>query len=295
MITTCVILNYNDYKTTVSLVNSIVNFNSIDYIVVVDNKSTDNSFFELKKIESNKVHLILADFNGGYGYGNNLGVLYSFNKLNAEYTLIANPDVYFSEKTVLKLRKILHEIKDAGISAPVPVKPSGQHQKRPAWMLPTITQEVLSASILISKLFSINFEYKNSYFLENDLCIVDVVQGSLLMVKTNIMTQFGMYDQEFFLYGEEQVIAKKFKENGYKTFLLTSEEYIHDHSTSINKSYKNLIKKRILLFKSKLLYLEKYMKVNKFKLVFIKLFFNLLLIESFIASIYLSFFPKSEN
>ena len=40
----CVVLNYNDSKTTIELINRIGKMTSIDVIVIVDNNSTDDSF-----------------------------------------------------------------------------------------------------------------------------------------------------------------------------------------------------------------------------------------------------------
>jgi N-acetylglucosaminyl-diphospho-decaprenol L-rhamnosyltransferase len=54
-IITCIILNYNDAPTTVSLINSIRNYKTINYIIVVDNKSTDDSVPVLKKCIDEKV------------------------------------------------------------------------------------------------------------------------------------------------------------------------------------------------------------------------------------------------
>ena len=39
----CVILNYNDSETTIKLLSHISGFDSLDEIIVVDNKSTDDS------------------------------------------------------------------------------------------------------------------------------------------------------------------------------------------------------------------------------------------------------------
>ena len=48
----CVILNFNDSETTKKLVNNIKSYTVIDYIIIVDNKSTDTSFLELKNFEN---------------------------------------------------------------------------------------------------------------------------------------------------------------------------------------------------------------------------------------------------
>ena len=66
-----VVLNYNDYKTTIKLIQMIKNYDSIDLIVVVDNCSTDKSYKKINEYTNNKVKLLKSDKNGGYAYGNN--------------------------------------------------------------------------------------------------------------------------------------------------------------------------------------------------------------------------------
>ncbi len=51
----CVVLNFNDSKTTIELLNRMKNMKSIDVIVVVDNCSTDDSFSVLKQYTSKKI------------------------------------------------------------------------------------------------------------------------------------------------------------------------------------------------------------------------------------------------
>ena len=46
------IINYNDAKTTIHLLENIKHYSCIDQIVVVDNHSTDDSFDVLKAYES---------------------------------------------------------------------------------------------------------------------------------------------------------------------------------------------------------------------------------------------------
>lgn len=55
----CVVLNYNDADTTLDLLKRIEPMEIIDQIVLVDNKSADNSLERLKEQESNKVRFVL--------------------------------------------------------------------------------------------------------------------------------------------------------------------------------------------------------------------------------------------
>lgn len=57
----CVVLNFNDSKTTIELLNRMKNMKSIDVIVVVDNCSTDDSFSVLKQYTSKKIQVIQSE------------------------------------------------------------------------------------------------------------------------------------------------------------------------------------------------------------------------------------------
>lgn len=99
----CVVLNYNDADTTLDLLKRIEPMEIIDQIVLVDNKSTDNSLERLKEQESNKVHVVCAKKNGGYGSGNNVGIGYLRKNYSCDYIIIANPDVIFNESVIKKM------------------------------------------------------------------------------------------------------------------------------------------------------------------------------------------------
>ena len=71
---TCLILNYNDVQSTTKLYNQIKDYKVLDHIILVDGKSTDDSYKKLNQLSSPKTTVLLADKNGGYGYGNNIGL-----------------------------------------------------------------------------------------------------------------------------------------------------------------------------------------------------------------------------
>ena len=104
----CVILNYNDADTTGKLVRQIREYDSLNQIVVVDNASTDDSAERLKELEDEKVVVLAAESNRGYGAGNNLGVEYSFQISGATHVIIANPDTSFTENCILGMSKVFY-------------------------------------------------------------------------------------------------------------------------------------------------------------------------------------------
>ena len=83
------ILNYNSYIDTIKLADELLSFKSqyFDYsILIVDNKSTNDSFNNLSdRYQSEKqVKVISTNCNGGYAKGNNFG-LWSMKDCAPEY------------------------------------------------------------------------------------------------------------------------------------------------------------------------------------------------------------------
>ncbi|MFL9799098.1 glycosyltransferase family 2 protein [Vibrio cyclitrophicus] len=115
-----IILNYNNFDDTISLVNQLIYDGKSLKIVVVDNMSTDDSRsklenffsdFEILKISSfiyktKNIELveykcglvyIKSDINGGFAYGNNLGLYFSMNQTNCSHFLVLNNDVKITD------------------------------------------------------------------------------------------------------------------------------------------------------------------------------------------------------
>lgn len=87
-----ILLNYNSYDYTEACVKSLNEISYDNYkIIIVDNCSTDDSFSKLVLLESNSVHIIKSKKNGGFAYGNNIGIKYAM-ETGAQYFLLLNND-----------------------------------------------------------------------------------------------------------------------------------------------------------------------------------------------------------
>lgn len=266
-IVSCIILNYNDAPTTINLVERIKAYTCLDFIVVVDNCSTDDSWALLQSCMSNKIHVIKSPKNGGYGAGNNVGLRYSSDVLKADYSIIANPDVFFSEDCI---RKFLQTFQEDSSVAVVSAKQSNSTDC--AWGNCGIMQHVLATSLFFEILLKIR-SYPAEYFKEKASVPVFAIPGSLLMVDLKKMLQYGMYDEDFFLYYEEFVLAQKFADAGLKTILRLDCSYIHNHHVSISKTYNRWSQQHAVLLKSAELFLRKYKKANAVQIALAKLWF----------------------
>lgn len=275
----CVILNYNDETTTTCLIKEIEHFSALTSIVVVDNLSTDNSFEILKKHATEKIHVIQTDKNGGYGYGNNFGIRYAVRHSSADYILIANPDVHFSNDIIIAMAEFLDNNIDYAVVAPRALKPSGEDQKLLAWKLQSKWDYLLSGSMIYLKYFSDKF-YPKSYYDGKGQADVAVVPGSLLMVTAKYMMKYGMYDEKNFLYSEEEIIAIKFKNAGLKTRLLLNDTYIHEHSVSISKSFPSELKKKRMNLDSRIFVLNHYYEATKLEKKIVKIISKVAFMEN---------------
>lgn len=273
----CVVLNYNDADTTLDLLKRIEPMEIIDQIVLVDNKSTDNSLEKLKDQESNKVHVVCAEKNGGYGSGNNVGIEYLRKNYSCDYIIIANPDVIFDESVIKKMVNEFDE--DTVIVAPLTLDSKKERQLPIAWKVPTVKDYFLFSSIVLNKIFK-PFQYPTQFF-NTDICEVDCVQGCLFMLN-NSLIEDKLYDENIFLFFEESCIGKQFKDKGYKTKLLMNVDYIHNHSVSINKAFNSETRKRKITLDSFYTYFEDYYSLSGFTKGIMRIYKKIIYIENYI-------------
>ncbi|NRN85377.1 MAG: glycosyltransferase family 2 protein [Lactobacillus kefiranofaciens] len=280
--TVCIILNYNSAQLVGNLVKNIQNFDSLKNVVIVDNKSTDNSYQFLKNRFANndKVVIISSHKNGGYGYGNNYGIKYASKYLHAQYAIIANPDVIFSNATVKKMLRCMQEKKAAIVSATQLLNNKVVNNR--GWKIVTPYQWAFNElnhrpQFLIKDLY-----YSNKYF-ETVYSQVDCVPGAMFLVNISIFQKVGGYDERMFLYCEEDTLGYKLKKAGYKTYIINNIFYKHMHSATINKSIPDQVIQLRIMHKSKLIFLEKYLNVKKFTLLIEKILFSLITARYFLT------------
>ena len=253
----CVILNYNDWKTTVELVHNIDTYTSLDYIVIVDNCSTDKSFDELKKLQNERIICLRTESNKGYGYGNNYGIRYSREILNCKYVVLSNPDVVFDNRYVEESLLALDKY-DAACVAGLQLDVNGNAIDSLAWKIPTAFQYAVMGTKL-GKLLSSDYSLDQ---IKHDVTEVECLPGALLVYDAEKFLNVGGYDENMFLFCEETAIGIKFKRMGYKSLLLKKIIYKHMHSVSINKSLEGETKKKQMIFDSRKYLLVHYYNAN---------------------------------
>ncbi|MBV4425515.1 glycosyltransferase family 2 protein [Clostridium tyrobutyricum] len=280
--TVLIVLNYNDSETTKQFIKSIMRYDNINKIVIVDNCSTDDSFNELKQIEDEKIHIIKSNRNGGYAYGNNFGIKYAERQFNPKYLIISNPDVYFKKATLNACLHYINNHDKVGICTGFMKDAHGQLCISTGWKLPRYTDDLVLSTILLKRILKYNRLLYSKEYMNKRYINVDVITGSFFLIRDTTMKNIGYFDERTFLYCEERILAFKLIKNGYHNIILKDEFFIHNHSQTIDKNIKSSIKKLKILNKSKLIYYTYYYKINFFKKAILKLFFNIGVFERFI-------------
>lgn len=275
-----VILNYNDSETTIELLENIKDYSVLDNIVVVDNYSTDNSYETLKRYESEKIKVIRTDKNGGFGYGNNIGANCLLSE-GIDYIIFSNPDIIVEENVIVVLKESFAECKNAAVIAPT-INEHGNISK--GWKLKGPIFDSFTNINYLGRFFKKKLLYSDEYYNEK-YSKVDATSGCFFAIRGDVFEKIDGFDENIFLYYEENVLAKKIKSIDMDILVRNDIQIIHNHSVSINKSY-NKIKKFKALAKSQRYYHRKYNNAGKIGMLFLYLSYAITMVISYFLAIF---------
>lgn len=244
-----VILNYNDYKTTLELINNIKNFSIIDEIVIIDNNSSDDSYEHLKILKSDKITILKNNVNKGYSAGNNLGCKYLCDKYKKCNIFISNPDILIKDENILK--KMIDCFKlNVGVVSPIIFENNEYHM---GWRIPKPIDDILLNIPILYKKINKKLMYTKEYLEKEQF--VEVVSGCFFLIRSDVLKKLNFFDENVFLYYEENILGKKLKNENIKTMICLDTKVIHNNSVTINKNVKKINKYKIL--KKSQMYFEK--------------------------------------
>lgn len=262
-----VIVNYNDYETTKRLLDNVKDYKVLKEIVVVDNKSTDNSLEELRKLKNKKITIIDSGENKGYSYALNVGCKYLINKYKSLNIVISNSDIIIESELDIKDLNSYISTKNVIVG---PTIIQGNDLNR-GFKIPSPWQDIKQNIVFFGKrVLAKELSYPDNYY-HKDISKVDTVSGCFFMISSKHLEDMGYFDENVFLYYEENIMGIKTKRLKKNIIVCNNVDVIHDHSVSIDKSLKRIKKYDIL--KTSQEYFEKtYNGANKIELFFLKAF-----------------------
>ena len=262
-----VIVNYNDYETTKRLLDNVKDYKVLKEIVVVDNKSTDDSLKKLKKLESKKITIIDSGNNKGYSYALNVGCKYLIDKYKVLNIVISNSDIIIDSENDIK--DLNSYISDKNVIVG-PTIIQGNDLNR-GFKVPTPWQDIKQNIVFWGKRVLANeLNYPDNYY-HKDISKVDTVSGCFFMISSKHLEEMGYFDENVFLYYEENIMGIKTKRLKKNIIVCNNVDVVHDHSVSIDKSLKR-IKKYDILKTSQEYFEKKYNGASRIELFFLKVF-----------------------
>ena len=203
-----IIVNYNTFKLTRDTINSCISEPTrYTYeIFLVDNKSTDDSLFQLKKyfeseISRGLIKVIENDENKGFANANNLAI----EKSQGDFVLLLNSDTLVEQNTIDKCMDYMTRAVNADVGA-LGCKVSladGSLDKACKRSFPNPANSFY-------KLFNINTgSSKADYNI------------------TGLIEDIGLLDDTFFMYGEDIDWCYRIKKAGWKIIYFGEAGIVH--------------------------------------------------------------------
>ncbi len=248
---------------TLDLSIVIVNFNTRDIVLdclrsvhahtkgisfetlVVDNHSGDGSQQAIKETFP-KVPLIENPDNRGFSAANNQALRIS----RGRYTVLLNSDTLLTENCFAKIVRYLDDHPEFAILSPQILDPENEPYPMRLWQ-----DTALDAALKILGQYDPTNEFNKMGVREPKE--VETVGGSCFVIQRQLFESIGLFDENYFLYNEEDDFCRRARSLGHKIcyYPETSVKHLLGQST-----HQPEIREKVILetYKSNLYFYGKY-------------------------------------
>ena len=236
-----VILVYKNFHDIKKLIPQITAIRPSNHMIIVDSYSNEECSNNLKKIsDDNGCDYLLVE-NKGYGAGNNRGIKYALENYIFDFLIVCNADI-----DIQKFPKTMPTDFKGKLIAPLLNTITGKPQN-PYW-----AKENRLAEFLVYKGFKANkmlisyigfglYKIQRILFLKsfkkerhnND--VVMAAHGAFVVYSREIFDTIGLpYDENMFLFAEENLLAHVLKEKKISTIMTKEIQILHHEDGSMN-------------------------------------------------------------
>jgi GT2 family glycosyltransferase len=225
-----IIVSYNVRQLLLACIRPVIETTEgISYeIIVVDNASSDGSAEAVRDAGFAGVQIVANKENVGFASANNQG--YAISK--GEFLLLLNPDTLVKPGAIKSMLEFMKNTPDAGMAACRLLNTDGSLQKS-IQSFPSITRNLVTALILPCFLSAHNRQ--RTYFRDKPHK-VDYTSGAFLLIRRAALADMPLFNQDFFMYGEEKDLALRLKKRGWNTYFVPSGEVIHHGGMSTDQT-----------------------------------------------------------
>jgi len=232
-VSACIVVYRNDPEQVEASIRSVLSSQIRAICTVVDNSPTP----ELREVAAaTGAEYIFPGRNLGFGGGHNLAM--RVNRQRAEYCLIQNPDIRFSQEVLPALYRYMSEHPDAGIVMPRILYPDGSEQrlcKRLPEPLDLVARRFLGS--WGEGLFKTRLDrYELRHLDLNVVREVPNLSGCFMFIRSAALEKTGYFDERFFMYMEDVDLCRRIGRH-YKTMFFPGVSVQHEYAKG---SYRSL-------------------------------------------------------
>jgi GT2 family glycosyltransferase len=238
-----IIVTYNSAQLTIENLRSLLLERSKPGLriraVVVDNASGD--FAEiLRAVENHRwsswVTVVAAPKNGGFAYGNNLGVVTACTSGDPAYFYLLNPDAQVRPGAIDLLVRFLEMHPEVGIAGSGLEGLDGRDWPI-AFRFPSMMGELIQGINwgVVTRLFE---PWAIVRYMSRSNDAVDWVSGASMMIRPSVFRAVGGMDENYFLFFEETDFCRRARGAGYATWYVPDSRVMHigGQSTTVSTS-----------------------------------------------------------
>src|ERR1700678_128143 len=227
-----VIVTYKSAQLAIECVRSIAAERATEGLcvraIVVDNASGDLPSIE-KAVEANGwsswVTLIPAPMNGGFAYGNNLGIQRAYENGAPDYVYLLNPDTEVRPGAIGSLVRFLEARRDVGIAGS-----SFEYLDGRDWPIsfrfPTVYSE-LTQGLQVGLITRLLQRWTVAIPMTRRQQPTDWICGASMMIRSAVLIAIGGLDENYFLYFEETDFCYRARQAGFSTWYVPESRVMH--------------------------------------------------------------------
>jgi GT2 family glycosyltransferase len=207
-------------------------------VVVVDNASADDSPDAVECLFPSATLVRLRE-NVGFGRANNV----AFSHAQGQLILLLNPDVAVTPGCLGALVDFLCRHPEAGAVGPRLVRPDGRPDLAARRAFPT-PEAALYRFTGLSRLFprSARLNRYNLGALDpNREHAIDAGTAACLLVRRDAIGDAGLFDPDFFMYGEDLDLCYRIKAAGWEVYYCPAALAVHVKGTATRQDVRRML------------------------------------------------------
>lgn len=208
--------------------------------VVIDNSLNEDGTADFLATRTPHLRCEIPSANLGFGRANNLG----YSRTCSDLVLFLNPDTVVNAEALTHCMDRLRDDPSIGLISPKLVQVDGSMDLACRRSIPTLWDGFCRASGLAGRYpHSRRFAGYNLTYLDPDETYdVGAINGAFMMGRREAFEEVGLFDEDFFMYGDDLDLCYRFTQAGYRVVYDGRVSIVHLKGISVAKDFDRMSK-----------------------------------------------------